>query len=118
MIEILIAFTIAALALSATLRLLPMGLAGAARAASYEQAVMLARSKLEALGGLILQAHGDASDDEGPFHWQVSMRRYGEPGTSYSNFYLVPYEVAVDIVWTEGGRQRSYTLRTIRLGPQ
>jgi len=116
LIEILIAFAIAALALSATLKLLPVGLSGAARAASYEQAVMLARSKLEALGGMILQVRGDASSEEGPFRWQISTRRYGSG--AYSNLYLVPYEVAVNIVWTEGGRQRSYTLRTIRLGPQ
>jgi prepilin-type N-terminal cleavage/methylation domain-containing protein len=116
LIEMLIAVTIAALLLTATMRFFAASLAGATRTDNYAQATLLAQSKLEAMGGLIVTSLQPASGTEGSFRWQTSIHRYGEAGQRST--FLVPYEVGVNVSWRETGRTRSLSLNTIRLGPQ
>ena len=118
LIEMLIAVTIAALLLTATMRFFSASLAGAARSDSYTQATLLAQSKLESMGGLIVTSLQEASGSEGPFRWRASIQRYGGSGAGQQAAFLVPYEIAVSVSWRESGTQRSFSLRSIRLGPQ
>lgn len=118
LIEMLIAITIAALLLTAVMRFFSIGLASTMRADSYAQATLLAQSKLEAMGGLILTTLQEASGSDGAFQWQTRIHRYGGAQPGQRSISLVPYEVAVSVAWREAGHERSLSLRTIRLGPQ
>jgi prepilin-type N-terminal cleavage/methylation domain-containing protein len=118
LIEMLIAVAIASVVLTGVMRLFSTSLAGASRADAYAQATLLAQSKLEAMGGTILTTVSDAEGSEGSFRWRSSIHRYGDPTAGLGASYLLPYEVAVSVSWIETGRERSLTLRSLRLGPQ
>jgi prepilin-type N-terminal cleavage/methylation domain-containing protein len=117
LIEMLVAVAIAAVLLTGIMRLFSTSLAGASRADIYAQATLLAQSKLETMGGMILTTLSNAAGSEGPFQWRTSVSRYGDPAP-YAASYLMPYEVAVNVSWVEAGREHSLSLRSLRLGPQ
>lgn len=75
LLEVLIAFAIAALALSVLFRATGSGLGSARAASRYEEAVVRARSHLAAITHDAALAAGDASgDDGGGFQWRLSVR--------------------------------------------
>jgi general secretion pathway protein I len=115
LIEMLVAIAIAAVVLTGVMRLFSTSLAGAGRADAYAQATLLAQSKLDALGGMVLTTLNAAEGRDGAFAWRTSVDRYGNtaPGS-----YLRPYEVAVSVSWVEAGHEHALSLRSLRLGPQ
>jgi prepilin-type N-terminal cleavage/methylation domain-containing protein len=118
LIEMLVAVAIAAVLLTGIMRLFSTSLAGASRADTYAQATLLAQSKLETMGGMILTTLNDAAGSDGPFKWRTSVSRYGDPAAYSAGSYLLPYEIAVSVSWLEAGREHSLSLRSLRLGPQ
>ena len=118
LVELLVALAIAALAVGGLMHLFTTGLAGGSRADLYAEAALIAQSKLEEAGGMVLDQKVDGAGDEGRFHWQRSVRLWRDGDADYSRYYLVPYEVSVAVAWTEGARARSLALRIIKLGPQ
>ncbi len=129
MIEVLVAFAIAALALS----LLVQGATGGLRAASvagrYEEALSRARSHLAAIGGALtpMDTQGEEGGvpdtaDERKYHWHVritplaSAVRGGDVIGGAPGVRTTLYSVQVAISWQEGGRNRAVELDTKRLG--
>lgn len=113
LIEVLVAFAIAALLLVALLRILTLSLAGSERSEIVTRATLLAQSTLDAMGVVAPLTEGDAADLESPpFHIHATVERYGEAGTSPQ--YLVLYRVSATVSW----RERAVSLSTLRLGPQ
>ena len=123
LVEVLVAFTIAALLLVAVLRLLSLGLDGSERAEAYTRATLLAESTLDALGVATPLVEGDAAElSDGPFRIHASVERYGGAGApggaaQYAQ-YVVLYRVSATVSWRDGRRERSVSLTTLRLGPQ
>ena len=117
LIEVLVAFTIAAVLLVALLRSFGAGLAGGTRADNYTVATTLAESALEALGTSEKLSDGFRSERAvGPYEVVSSARYYPAPsGIDPAKLYVVPYDVAVTVSWRQGPRAQSVTLRTIRL---
>lgn len=75
LLEVLVAFAIAALALTVLFRATGSGLGSARAASRYEEAVVRARSHLAAIGHDAALVAGDASgDDGGGFQWRLSVR--------------------------------------------
>jgi general secretion pathway protein I len=119
LIEVLVAFTIAAMLLLPLLRSFSTGVASAAKVDAFTEATLIAESTIEMIGpGVALTDGADLDQPEGQYRVLASVRRYQSefvfdrpaPG-------VVPYEVAVTVSWPEGGRTRSVALRTLRLGP-
>ena len=117
LIEVLVAFAIAALLLVALLRGLALGLDAGERSELYTRATLLAESTLDAVGVVAPLAEGDGAElADGPFRVRAAVEHYDTPGATAQ--YLVLYRVTVTVDWREGRHPRSVTLTTLRLGPQ
>ena len=119
LLEVLVAFSIAAMSLVALLQAFTDGLDSAARSESQDTALILAESALDAAGGaepLRDGAQRDWSDGRFRIATVTRLHRDGlvaDPAT----LSRVPYDVAVNVRWREGGRERAVSLTSIRLGP-
>ncbi len=119
LIEVLVAFTIAALLLLPLLRSFSTGIASAARTDSYTEATLIAESTLESMGpGVPLVDGNQVDQQEGQYHVSASVHRYQTDTTPQNQLLVaVPYEIVVTVSWPEAARQRSIALRTLRIGP-
>ena len=108
LLEVMVAFIIAALACIVLYRAGFTGAAAAVTAARYQEAVVRAQSHLAAIGPLMkLQTEQLSGDDGGGFHWQIRIAAGPSTGT------LTLYDVQV----TERFGTHAVTLTTKRLGP-
>jgi general secretion pathway protein I len=119
LIEVLVAFTIAAVLLLPLLRSFSAGVASVTRTDAFTAATLIAESTLETVGpGVALVDGGGLDQQEGRYHVSASVHRYqGDGFAPQSQLVAVPYEVIVTVTWQEAARTRSVALRTLRLGP-
>lgn len=115
LIEILVAFAILAVALTALFQVFSGGLGAIGTAERHSMAMMLARSILDDVGAEIPLAIGEQRGElDGGFSWLVRIERsaaanlVAEEGELY-----IPYDVTVEVSW---GRGRALTLTTLRIG--
>jgi general secretion pathway protein I len=119
LIEVLVAFTIAAVLLLPLLRSFSAGVASATRTDAFTAATLIAESTLETVGpGVALVDGGGIDQQDGRYHVSASVHRYQGEGTVPSSLLVaVPYEIMVTVSWQEAARTQSVALRTLRLGP-
>lgn len=119
LIEVLIAFTIAAVMLLPLLQGFSAGINSAARTDNFSEATLIAESALETAGPGFALADGSSLDQqEGRYHVATAVHRYQDDATSDRPLLLaIPYEIVVTVSWQEAARARSVALRTLRLGP-
>ncbi len=120
LIEVLVAFTIAAVLLLPLLQSFSAGVASASRTEVFTGATLVAEAALETVGAETELVEGSGFDrQEGRYHVSASIRSYagGEEMSPPSQLAAVPYEVVVTVSWQEAARIRSIALRTLRLGP-
>jgi len=115
LLEVLVAFSIAAMMLVALLRAFGDGLASGADSESEGTAVILAESALDAAGAEPLRDGAERQWSEGKFHVSTAVHLYRGAETPTAS--RAPYDVAVTVRWREGGRERALALHSIRLGP-
>ena len=120
LLEVLVAFVIAALALGVLFE----GAAGSLRAVHdaqrYEQAVARAKSHLAVVGhGQALAPGAQQGDDGSGFHWatRIAVADTAQKPASREVVRAPPvsltlYNVTVTEAWTDGGKTRQVTLRT------
>lgn len=120
LLEILVGFTIAAVLMVLLLQVLTGGLASSSQSSAEVSAVLAAQSALDELGRSVPLRDGqESAEDRGRFHIATAVRRYTEHvDADTSTLYAVPYDVRVTVSWREGRRDRSVSLRSLRLGPQ
>lgn len=116
LLEVLIAFLIAAGALTMLFRATVEGQSNATVAAQYQEALSRARSRLaavEATGAIV--AGDQQGDDGGGFRWRVRTTPVltGAPSAGPAPVLLA---VSVAVSWTLAGRERTVQLDTQRLG--
>ena len=126
LIEVMVAFVIAALALTVLFRGIGTGLAAVRTAGMYEEAVSRAKSHLALLGRDAGLTAGDFNGDDGRgYHWHltVALVATSKAKAQDTQGFALPaapavglYAVTVTLSWTEHGKQRDVTLRTSRLG--
>lgn len=124
LLEVLVAFVIAALALGVLTEAALGGLRAAQVAGRYEAALAHARSHLAALGrGGPLLPGDERGDDGGGFRWESRTRLLatapmarGDAATVGRGPQVALYAVAVAIRWQDGGKDRSVELRSERVG--
>jgi general secretion pathway protein I len=117
LIEVLVAFAILVLVLTALLRVFSTGLDSIGVAERYASATMLARSVLDEIGTEIPLVADELSGDAGDgFTWNVQIARSAVIAPiADTDSWLIPYEVAVTVAWESGG---SLTLTTLRLASE
>ena len=113
LLEVLVAFVIAAAALGVLFSGTLDGLRGAGTAARMEEALSHARSHLAVLGhGQAIVAGESSGDDGGGFHHRL---RIVPIASNTPTGDLTLYAVRITISWSEGGRERSVHLESERL---
>ena len=123
LIEVLIAFAIAAMAMGLLFQAASSSGGAAKQAGNYEEAVSRAKSRMVALGRDSDIAPGERDgDDGGAYRWHVKITPSavaqppadGPPVTAH----LTLYDVEVAISWTDSGRRREVVLHSQRLASQ
>jgi len=113
LLEVLVAFAIAAAALGVLFSGALDGLRGAHTAARLEEALSHARSHLAVLDhGQPITAGENSGDDGGGFHYRLRIAPIASTAPTGD---LTLYAIRVTITWTEDGRSRSVSLDTQRL---
>jgi general secretion pathway protein I len=117
LLEVLVAFIIAALALGVMFHGTLGGLAATQAAGRYEEALSRAQSRLAALGRGPLRPGDRQGDDGNGFHWHERIRLMETATVPASNSRQVPalFAVSVAVSWGEGGR-RQVQLNSERIG--
>ena len=126
LLEILVAFTLMALIIAVLLRVFSGGLQGIGLAEDYSRATSIAESTMARVGADIeLKAGSSSGEVDDRYRWNVELRPYDppvdlQPGTTAVPFTLpvVMWEVIVQVGWSEYGKDRSLSLRTLRVGPK
>src|SRR5271170_6250744 len=120
LLEVLIAFTIAALALGLMFRAASGGLLSVETAGRYEEAVSRARSHLAEIGRDSSPVAGESDgDDGGGYRWHLKITPVAR-GQATTNGPIagppppVLYAVVVSISWRDAGKTREFVLRTER----
>ena len=121
LLEVLVAFAIAALALSLLYQAASSGGSAARQAGYYEEAVSRAKSHMAALGRDSEVSEGEREgDDGGPFRWRITISpsATAAPGQNAppTARRLTLYNVEVAVSWTVAGRKREVVLHSQRLG--
>jgi general secretion pathway protein I len=128
LIEVLVAFVIAALAMGALYAGTVGGLNATEVAGKYDEAISLARSHLAAIGRgepIALQERSGV-DGEG-FTWHLRIRKHASRMLTLSDqdrandvkpASAILYDVIITESWSAGGRERQVTLATRRLDVQ
>ncbi len=122
LLEVLVAFIIAALALAALFSGGLGGLRAAAVSGRYAEAVSRAQSHLSAAGIGDALIPSDRQGDEGNgFHWHVRIAPTATatpvPGAVRGTTVLTLYVVRAAVSWTEDEQTRSVELDTMRTAP-
>lgn len=125
LIEVLVAFVVLALTLGVILQIFAGGLRNARLSDAYTRALLLAESRLEAVGREQLLVPGETRGQLGEdLRWLVQI----EPWVGTATDPLAPgpsggpqparllYAVRVQVAWQAQGRERSLRLTSLRLG--
>ncbi len=119
LLEVLVAFIIAALALAALFSGGLGGLQAAALSARYTEAVSRAESHLAAASlGDALAASDRQGDEGGGYHWHVRITQAAAatppPGAPRGTRTLALYVIRASVSWIGSGQSRSVDLATMR----
>ena len=117
LLEVLIAFLIAALALGVLFRGAVEGQAASSVSARYAEALTRARSHLAAAEAAGPPRAGDQSgDDGGGFRWRLRTSPISEGVPGPNGVTPMLFSMSVAVAWTAAGRERAVQLETRRLG--
>lgn len=120
LVEIVVAFTLVALALAALLPAFSSGLRSINSSETYLRAVLLARSTVDLVGHEIPLREGDYSGSAGNgFEWEVNVSLLASPASERAvlpefSGEIASFRVAVAVL-KDGERQ--VTLETLRIAP-
>jgi len=124
LLEVLVAFVIAALALGVMIEASIGGLRAVATANRYQEALSLARSRLAAESVGSLAGREQSGDDGRGFHWMVRISPLGSVplplGPANNTLRMAPpqatlYGITVIETWQGNGRERHVRLDSARL---
>ena len=124
LLEVLVAFVIAALALGVMFVASLGGLRATDTASRYTEALSLAQSHLAAVGTTAIAVRDASGEDGRGFHWHVTIKPVGtvsipraideDPATPLAKSTL--YAVSVVETWHGDGGERQVRLDSARIG--
>ncbi|MCZ6453370.1 MAG: type II secretion system protein [Alphaproteobacteria bacterium] len=120
LIEIVVALLVLAIASTVIFEGFSVGFRNARTADDFTQAVLIAQAKLAPTGVSEPLSTGVTSGrEQDKYAWTVTIDRAEvAPGDSATPNQLQPFFVAVDVVWSDGGTERTVSLSTLRLATQ
>lgn len=127
LLEILVAFTLFALAMAVLMQIFSRGVNGASVADHYARATMYAESKQAGVGSEMPLKEGVSSGKfEDGFAWQVLIRAYVDPAPRdqqsldfEKQYFAQLYEIETTVSFaTDDSQLRNVKLVTLQLGPR
>jgi general secretion pathway protein I len=119
LLEIMVAFVITGLVVGTLLQLFGSAMQSAALADEYSFAVQVAESRMEAIGSEIkVEKTTVNGQEEGTaYHWAINMQPIDllDKQDEFS-LSVEPYQVTVIVSWNSDGKQRQFTLSSLRFG--
>ncbi len=119
LLEIVVALSIAGLALVGLFRAGSGGVLAVDAAGQVNEAIERAQSHLAAVGRISAITPGETEgDDGGGYRWRVDARPLAawQVGSAAAARALTLFEVELTISWKAGGGRRSVVLSSLRLG--
>ncbi|MEZ5605719.1 MAG: prepilin-type N-terminal cleavage/methylation domain-containing protein [Burkholderiaceae bacterium] len=113
LLEILVAFAIAAMALGMLYRVSGNNARQIGNLDQHERAMLLAQGLLAAHETVPPAGLNDTGQAAG-YAWQVQSHPYPTPANSASPQAARLHEVVVDVAWSDGTAQRSFELTSLR----
>lgn len=120
LLEVVVAFAIAAIALSITGQIFGQGTRNLALTRDYSQALLLADGLFAEYGRPLAAESQTYSDSRGEFEWRVSLHPYIDPIAEQEAFDeelagdLQLMQINVDVDWKRYGKSRSLSLSSLR----
>ena len=116
LIEVLVAMTILAMALTVLMRMFSSGLQNVSTSGDYARAVLIAEGQLAATGSTEAAMPGESHGSDDKFRWTRTVQEYAptELGQSRS-LPVAAYRVTVAVEWPGKARARRLNLTTIKL---
>ena len=117
LLEVLVAFTILAMLLSALFEVFSAGLNAARAGDRFTRAAVIAQSRLAAVGMVeSLQEGVSSGSTDDAYHWRVMVGEYLDDQLPLIDAVLQPLTVVVEVYWEEGDNARSVSLTSMLLG--
>jgi general secretion pathway protein I len=127
LLEVLVAFTLFAVAMGVIMQIFSRGVNGASIADHYAKATMHAESRLAAIGLEETIKEGTSSgkfDDD--YTWQVTIKPYQDPAPRdqmaidfEKQHFAQLYEIETKVTFaTDDRKVRAVTLSTLQIGPR
>lgn len=116
LIEVLVAFTIAATTLAVLFQLFSTDLQSVDRADTYTRATLLAESRMESIGTTEPLAPALLTgrfDDR--FSWKIAIERYASGDDAEPASPAILYRVQVTVLWRDGAARGAVSLETLRM---
>lgn len=119
LLEILVAFSILAFALTILLNIFSSGLRRTLISEEYQQAVIIAQSKLATIGVEEELGSGNPGGDMlEKYFWSVNMEPLHLDSLDLEGLGVIPYQVTVIVEWLAGKNNRRLELTTIKLAKE
>ena len=119
-LEVLVAFLVAALLLSVILSGFSTGMSQLVRADRISQAAIVAQSRLAEIGVVLpLQAAQYKGRDElaPKYSWEINVAPFAwDFSASLAQAGATLYRVDIEVFWPSGGKTHSFVLSSLRLG--
>lgn len=116
LLEVLVAFVIAALVVGGALKVFAGGSRNVKLAGDYYEAVRIAEGRLAELGATIPIEAGEYSGSWEDYQWSVRVAPFTS-GAEIGDPLALLFSVAVDVTWSTGAKPRTFSLATLRQGP-
>jgi len=119
LLELLVAFTIAASAITAILYAFAGGLWRLQRTADFGVAALVAESRLAELGVSTPLQPGVSSggNESGDYDWTITVEPYQHESLQWTDAGYHLYAVTVQVVWERGGRDNRFFLYSLKAAP-
>ncbi len=128
LIEVLVAFTLFAVAMGVLMQIFSRGVNGASLADHYAKATMYAESKVAAVGleEAIKEGTTSGKFENETYAWQVTIKPYIDPAPREQmtlefekQYFAQLYEIETKVTFaTDDRKERVVTLVTLQMGPK
>ena len=119
LLEVLVAFSILALALGVLLQAFSTGMRGVTQSGLYSRAMLVAESKLAQAGRDESLYEGEYSGEfDDVFRWRIRVVPYETGDLDPRKLEVDPVAVRVEVEWDEGDRIPRIALNGLRLLPR
>ena len=114
LLETLVAFSVATLALGVIFQIYAKGTTAVTRAKDFAHAVTIAQSRIAGIAVVNDNEYSFSGVSEDKYAWSAKVDEYADDSTAEVDSPLHLQWVEVEVQWHDGGATRSFKLRTLK----